>query len=76
VQNDSELSSDSNLGYRVIAVALVDLHLQRRLGVPGIDADDGQSQLASHYQTKTRVSSEDGGRLDGQRPCGGCGSIS
>src|SRR6516225_10023042 len=26
----------------VVAVALVDLHFQRRLRVPGIDADDGQ----------------------------------
>jgi hypothetical protein len=26
----------------VVAVALVDLHFQRRLRVPGIDAEDGQ----------------------------------
>jgi hypothetical protein len=30
-----------------LAVTLVDLHLQSRLGMPGIDADDGQSQLYS-----------------------------
>ena len=29
----------------VVAVALVDLHLQSRLGMPGIDADDGQPHL-------------------------------
>jgi hypothetical protein len=30
---------------RVVEVTLVDLHLQSRLCVPGIDADDGQSQF-------------------------------
>ena len=29
----------------VVAVALVDLHSQSRLRMPGIDADDGQTQL-------------------------------
>jgi hypothetical protein len=29
----------------VVAVALVDLHLESRLRVPGIDADDGQPHL-------------------------------
>jgi hypothetical protein len=31
--------------HRVVAIAFVDLHPQGRLGMPGIDADDGQSQL-------------------------------
>jgi hypothetical protein len=30
--------------YGIVAVAFVDLHLQNSLGVPGVDADDGQSQ--------------------------------
>jgi hypothetical protein len=31
--------------YGIVAIALVDLHFQSRLGVPGIDADDRQPQL-------------------------------
>jgi hypothetical protein len=36
---------DAGDTYGIVAVALVDLHLQNSLGVPGVDADDGQSQL-------------------------------
>ena len=36
---------DAGYSHRVVAVTLVDLHLQSGLGMPGIDADDGQSQL-------------------------------
>jgi hypothetical protein len=36
---------DAGDSHRVVAVTLVDLHFKSRLGVPGIDADDGQSQL-------------------------------
>ena len=33
---------DAGDAYGIVAVALVDLHFQSRLGVPGGDADDGQ----------------------------------
>jgi hypothetical protein len=36
---------DTGDANRVVAITLVDLHLQSCLGVSGIDADDGQSQL-------------------------------
>jgi hypothetical protein len=36
---------DAGYAYGIVAVALVDLHFQSRLGVPGVDADDGQPQL-------------------------------
>jgi hypothetical protein len=36
---------DAGDSYRVVSITLIDLHLQSRLGVPGIDADDWQSQL-------------------------------
>jgi len=36
---------DAGDAYGIVAVTLVDLHFQHRLGVPGVDADDGQPQL-------------------------------
>jgi hypothetical protein len=36
---------DARDSYGVVAVALVQLHLQGCLRVPGIDADDGQPQF-------------------------------
>ena len=36
---------DARYTNRVVTVTLVDLHLQSRLRMPGIDADDRQTQL-------------------------------
>ena len=36
---------DASDAHGIVAVTFVDLHLQSGLGMPGIDADDGQSQL-------------------------------
>ena len=36
---------DAGDAHRVVAVALVNLHLQSGLGEPRVDADDGQPQL-------------------------------
>jgi hypothetical protein len=36
---------DAGRAEGVIAVALVDLHLQGRLGMSGVDADDGETAL-------------------------------
>jgi hypothetical protein len=33
---------DAGDAYGIVSVALVDLHFQSRLSVPGVDADDGQ----------------------------------
>jgi hypothetical protein len=35
---------DAGDAHGIVAVALVDLHFQGRLGVPGVDTDDGQPQ--------------------------------
>ena len=35
---------DAGYTYGSVAVALIDLHFQRRLGVPSVDADNGQPQ--------------------------------
>jgi len=39
---------DAGDASRIVAVVLVVLHLQRRLGMPGINADDRHSQPGPH----------------------------
>ena len=36
---------DARNAHSVVTITLVDLHLQNRLRMPGIDADDGQPNL-------------------------------
>jgi hypothetical protein len=46
---------DAGDAYGIVAVALVDLHSQSRLGVPGVDADDGQPSLFSSVHSHVDV---------------------
>jgi Transposase DDE domain len=55
---------DAGDAYGIVAVALIDLHFQSSLGVPGVDADDGQPQLLpAGERLPYRFTSEEDGKM-------------